>query len=54
MRINKHGHLRENSLIFLNSLSLFFNKMCGDQSGELICLWILRIELVQDSINVST
>ena len=54
MRINKHGHLRENSLIFLNSLSLFFNEMCGDQSGELICLWILRIELVQDSINVST
>ena len=53
-RINKHGHLRENSLIFVNSLSLFFNEMYGDQSGELICMWILRTELVQDSVNVST
>ena len=26
----------------------------GYRSGELICMWILRIELVQDSINVST
>ena len=54
MRINKHGHLRENSLIVLNSLTLFFNEMYGDQSGELICMWILRIELVQDSVDVST
>ena len=54
MRINRHGHLRENSLIFVNSLSLFFNEMYGDQSGKLICMWILRIELVQDSVNVST
>ena len=43
--------LRENSLIFLNSLSLFFNEMYWNQSGELICMWILAIELVQDSIN---
>ena len=48
MRINKRGPLREISLIFLNSLSFFFNKMYGDQSGELICMWILEIELVQD------
>ena len=51
MIINKRGHLRENSLVFLNSLSLFFNEMYGNQSGELICMWILAIELVQDSIN---